>query len=240
MKIETTVELGGCSFNIHTISSGPDGAYTPDSDLNNDLVSYDIRRYGSWEPYQSELTLELLRTLPNKVFIDIGAHIGYYSIIAAKHGFDVIAFEKNPVYFKVLADNAAPYSNIQLLRTEVTRDNLPKFEKPVGLIKIDVEGCEPEIIAGMEDIITARLIDALIVEISPKFRPPEVWLELITFMIENGYSAFDIGLSPPRAIQKKTCHLEALIPFDVSTLQSIDQTNVLFLLKDAVQPLPTL
>ena len=39
---------------------------------------------------------EELTVQPGKVFIDVGAHIGFYSIIAAKQGVEVHAFEPNP------------------------------------------------------------------------------------------------------------------------------------------------
>jgi FkbM family methyltransferase len=51
------------------------------------------------------------RLLPGGVFVDIGANVGYYTLLAARRvGREgrVIAFEPNPVSLKVLLLNTAP------------------------------------------------------------------------------------------------------------------------------------
>ena len=44
-------------------------------------VSRRIRQEGIWEPYETSLVLSLLQ--PGEVFVDVGANIGYFSILAA-------------------------------------------------------------------------------------------------------------------------------------------------------------
>lgn len=66
-------------------------------------VSRQIREQGIWEPYETSLVLELLG--PGSVFVDVGANLGYFSLIAASLVGDsgrVIAFEPDPANFKLL------------------------------------------------------------------------------------------------------------------------------------------
>jgi FkbM family methyltransferase len=63
-------------------------------------VSRRIREEGIWEPYETSLVLSLLE--PGSVFVDVGANIGYFSVIAASVvGEDgaVFAFEPDPANF---------------------------------------------------------------------------------------------------------------------------------------------
>jgi FkbM family methyltransferase len=70
-------------------------------------VSRRIREEGVWEPYESALLLSLLR--PGDVFLDVGANIGYFSLLAASvvgpRG-AVFAFEPDPDNYRLLQANA--------------------------------------------------------------------------------------------------------------------------------------
>jgi FkbM family methyltransferase len=73
-----------------------------------DLVPLVILRTGIWEP---ELWSSISATLPEGgVFLDVGAHIGYFSVKAArkvgKTG-RVVAFEPNPETLNLLRDNVS-------------------------------------------------------------------------------------------------------------------------------------
>ena len=77
-------------------------------DLRDEAVSSTIFADGIWEPEETEFLEKILR--PGMVFIDIGAHIGYYTVIAA--GFvgstgKVFAFEPDPGNFALLQKNVA-------------------------------------------------------------------------------------------------------------------------------------
>jgi FkbM family methyltransferase len=70
-------------------------------------VSRRIREEGVWEPYETSLLLGLLR--PGAVFVDVGANVGYFSILAASVvGAEgaVFAFEPDPDNFRLLQANA--------------------------------------------------------------------------------------------------------------------------------------
>ena len=71
------------------------------------FVSRRIREEGIWEPYETSLLLDLLA--PGGVFVDVGANLGYFSIIAASvvgEGGAVFAFEPEPDNFRLLLANA--------------------------------------------------------------------------------------------------------------------------------------
>jgi len=71
------------------------------------FVSQRLREQGIWEPYETSLVLSLLR--PGDVFVDVGANIGYFSVVAASvvgaQG-AVFAFEPDPDNCRLLRANA--------------------------------------------------------------------------------------------------------------------------------------
>jgi FkbM family methyltransferase len=76
-----------------------------------DVVPVTILRTGEWQP---EVWNALQPSLDNgSVFFDVGAHIGYFSMKAARLVGDtgrVLAFEPNPETLKLLSDNVAANS----------------------------------------------------------------------------------------------------------------------------------
>jgi len=69
-------------------------------------ISRRLREDGIWEPYETTLVLAALQ--PGDVFVDVGANIGYYPVIAAgRVGRDgaVFAFEPDPDNFRLLRQN---------------------------------------------------------------------------------------------------------------------------------------
>src|SRR5258708_5456294 len=45
--------------------------------------------------------------------LDLGAHIGSFSLLAARAGARVLAFEPDPSNFSLLEENAAPYAAVE-------------------------------------------------------------------------------------------------------------------------------
>ena len=69
-------------------------------------VSADIREKRIWEPYETELIVNNLSS--GDVFLDIGANIGYYTVIASCIVGDkgkVIAYEPDPDNYSLLEEN---------------------------------------------------------------------------------------------------------------------------------------
>ncbi len=51
--------------------------------------------------------LEWFRVLPGETMVDVGAHIGRYTLLAARHGARVVSLEPDPDNFSVLEANVA-------------------------------------------------------------------------------------------------------------------------------------
>lgn len=210
-----------------------------------DLIATYVWVFAEWEP---ELTRFVSSRLADgDVFVDIGANIGYYSLLAARSVGDdggVVAVEASPAMFAELRRNvelndldarirlvnkaaaaksgtltvfAGPRHNAGMSTTLASRgltvettvpamplDELLTFGEitSMRLIKIDVEGAEPDVLAGMGNLIGALRPDAeIVVELSPRWwpdrrlRPIDVLRPFIdagfnVYQLKNSYSAW--------------------------------------------------
>jgi FkbM family methyltransferase len=88
---------------------------------SDDYITSCITQFGNWEPNVTKKFLTILDKASKSneagIVIDVGAYLGYYSIIAAKKGFKVLAFEPNPEVIPFLK------SNISVI--------------PIGLVKVN-------------------------------------------------------------------------------------------------------
>jgi FkbM family methyltransferase len=80
-------------------------------------VTPSLARAGAFEPFETELLLDALR--PGDVALDIGAHVGYYTLLMARRVGPrgrVFAFEPDPANFDLLRRNVAlnGYANVVL------------------------------------------------------------------------------------------------------------------------------
>ena len=183
-----------------------------------------------YEPYASKLVMGLLR--PGDVAVDVGAMIGYYTVILAKHvgaNGRVHAFEPDPENFALLSSNVAMngYGNVtcrqaivgaehgraKLWRAPANRGDHHAFptqgreavdvdvvalddvvDAPVDLVKLDVQGYESFVLAGMRELIERSPELAMLVEFCPALlieagtQPIDLLDELRSF----GFSMFEI------------------------------------------------
>jgi FkbM family methyltransferase len=178
--------------------------------LTVDVSEYIQRRlfYRCHEPWEAHLVSRVLR--PGDVFIDIGAHVGFFTLIGAAgvgttgH---VYAFEPVPVNFSALERNVHRNGirNVTLDRSAVTDHpgqvtlgldaerlvgkstgdftiggaydaveapavSLDTYleqigeSRPVRLVKMDVEGLEPQVLTGAERTFAETPPDAILFE----------------------------------------------------------------------------
>jgi FkbM family methyltransferase len=91
-----------------------------------DYISSVVHRYSCWEPI---VTNHIINLSKGGVFIDVGANIGYYSLIASKHYSRIIAFE--PIE-----------ENYTLIKQSIVDNNIKNIEivdKCVSDKNIDIE-----------------------------------------------------------------------------------------------------
>lgn len=170
---------------------------------------------------------------PGDIFIDVGAHLGVYSLGAATlypGEIKVFAFEPHPLNVLTLVRQLAlneQQHNIEVVCSAVgaeagfgklwpfsTMGNFISAERPDGapddnppltvpvmpldslltdrpelssariLMKIDVEGYEPNVIAGAEKLLASGHVAALILEKSDFYAQPDRWRDFET-MVER-------------------------------------------------------
>ena len=89
-----------------------------------DFIGTRIYHFGVWEPHLSELIGSRLKA--GDVFCDVGANIGYYTVLAAPIVGDtgkVVAIEPSPATHEILAKNVKlnKASNVRMVRAAVSR-----------------------------------------------------------------------------------------------------------------------
>ena len=219
---------------------------------DNDFISSWIDKYGIWEENNTNYILDLMNDNQNTdaIIIDVGANIGYYSLLSAAMGYTCYSFEPDPSNFDklnssiklnnfdnkiklyknalsnkanekiilstvagtivnhgcltVLKDFISTSSNTVQCVTLKLDDVINKNDK-ILLIKIDVEGFEPEVIEGSLELIKSGNIQHILIEISPKFRKIEDYIKMIFILVQNNYTKI-INLD-----SRKILHYEELI-----------------------------
>lgn len=69
-------------------------------------ISDNISAHGYWEPWDAMAITNTIYDKRTWTFIDVGANIGYYSMIGAEAGLEVHAFECNPNMIEYISDSA--------------------------------------------------------------------------------------------------------------------------------------
>lgn len=164
----------------------------------HDAVSQTIAEEGIWEPAETSLVLDICQSAPpDSLILDIGAQIGWYSLLAASQGVNSIAFDADDDPLYLLASSAA----LNNWDSRITRETLRvgpgteqmKWSGPIRLAKIDVEGAEDQAIRMLWPLIKSEAIDYILIEISPVFA--DYYGDLMVDLTLNGYSPF---LLPPK------------------------------------------
>ena len=152
------------------------------------FLSKQLQSAGVYEPCETALMCQLLT--PGDTVLDIGANIGYFTILASKFvgpNGRVFAFEPEAKNFHVLTQNVdragqdnpgghhshrpavGLVPNTQNIQTTSIDLFLANHTGGVNVVKIDAQGWEPSIIKGMKKTLSKNL-DKLIVllEFTPR------------------------------------------------------------------------
>ena len=202
-------------------------------DQEKDLISESLKNEQIWEPEITQKLVDILKNSPkDQLFVDVGANLGYYSLLAASLGFTCYSFEPfsknydkftssiklNSLYSKIILAKKivwnedglkksmeivpGPITNYGCIKVAnehtssetcltCTLDTTIPSGKKIVVLKIDVEGSEPEVIWGCQQLISQNLVENIFMEISPKFRSKQQYLDIVGFLIGHSYRIYD-------------------------------------------------
>lgn len=75
-------------------------------DQGDEFISAALAATGCWEPFETEVVQRVLSQKERPLFVDAGANLGWYSVVAGLLGADVIACEPMPANAALLRRNA--------------------------------------------------------------------------------------------------------------------------------------
>jgi FkbM family methyltransferase len=119
---------------------------------------------------------------------------------------------------------------LETIPVEVRRlDDIPEVQAlgPIDLLKIDVEGWEPQVFAGASELLGAGRIQAALIEVSPDFAPPDFVVPLFP---SQKYALFKVRSVPSRT---RLWLRPALLPIDFQKLDRA-QFNLLAIRRERV------
>ena len=205
----------------------------------DEMITRLILAEGLWEANETRWMVRSLRE--GDVVLDVGANVGYYTVIASRLVGDegrVYAFEPDPTAFSFLEKNAAANAlrnvvleqkacssepgtlklfldevNLGAHRVNVPGENQKRFveveavrvddyfaaeARKVHFIKIDTEGAEALIVAGMKRLIAENADLKMAVELSPYALEDlgSSASELLSMLEELDFRFYDLGLGP--------------------------------------------
>ena len=156
-------------------------------DVSRSLINGEV-----WEKHMAELVHEILEKGDrNKLVIDVGSHIGWYSRMAWQYGYDIEAFDADAENNRLFEKNV-PSITPHLF--EFNSDTNGKYvsTKEVELLKIDIEGSEQYAISYFQSILP--LTQNILLEVSPVFN--DSYPSLIEKIKGYGFEVFNNDKTP--------------------------------------------
>lgn len=160
----------------------------------NDSVSQAIALQGVWEGFETLLAMDILgdaRIAPS-VMVDLGSHVGWYSIIAASFGYEVLAVDGDRENLELLNQSSRWNGFYNLITTShgwIGPETTPLSPGPrIRLLKADVEGAEDEVLRICDPLFREGLIDFAFFEVSPEFS--DHYPATVQSVLDHGYDAY--------------------------------------------------
>lgn len=185
-----------------------------------DIISYCIDRQKVWEIEETAVQIDILREQTSGIVLDIGSHIGYYSMIAAKLGYTVASFDSSQENLALLHESAELNQVVDKIHPFycLLDDQVPILSRDaeeVQLAKVDIEGAEQYAVQMMADLIGGHKIKYLIMEVSPTFN--DTYPALVETIAGQGYDVFLINGD------KNWEHHEELLANPLATVKQYSQ-----------------
>lgn len=166
----------------------------------HDAVSETIIATRIWEPPETILVAQVLRE--GDAFLDLGCQIGWYSMLALACGARVTAIDADAENAALADASARLADDHQGFASSVIRigPDTPEIQLAEGegyrLVKIDLEGAEAEAVRVLGPALETGMVDHLLIEVSPTFKPGAHYPDLVVGLVARGYEAY---LLPPKA-----------------------------------------
>ena len=164
------------------------GVYCPgQDDISRTLINGE-----AWEKHMAPLVNSILaKGDKNKLVIDVGSHIGWYSRMAEQFGYKVEAFDGCEENIKLARLNA-PKTEPTLLWFEKNVDSVYESDKEVEFLKMDIEGNEQYAVEYFMPILPVT--KNILIEVSPTFN--DSYPALIEKLKNLGFDVFEIDGTP--------------------------------------------
>lgn len=140
-------------------------------------ISETIAEHGIWEPPETLTLLNLFEVArlvdEHWLFIDIGAQIGWFAMLAQFCGVPAVCWEADPEVADILernlqrAGDQAPAVIRDRIGPSTTSDGI-NLTAP-AIVKIDIEGAEPDAVRMLDPFFRSGHIKAALIETTPRF-----------------------------------------------------------------------
>jgi hypothetical protein len=162
---------------------------------DGEVVSNTIRDLKIWEVPETIIMLSAFKAAPEgTVFVDIGSHVGWFTMLALSYGIDTVAIDGDERMLRLLERSVEANKFRSGLVTSrefigegwVLPWSLDLIEDDANLIvKMDIEGAERHAVAALWDYFEAGWISHCLMEVSPVFESD--YAELLEPIFKLGY-----------------------------------------------------
>lgn len=164
-----------------------------------DDVCLGLQCNGIWEGYETMVALAILHEGDrNHLVIDVGAQLGYYTMLAASSGYTVLAVEGHEESLHHLQESAERNGWGDLVEPVpmwLDASTAPAaWAGEVLLLKADIEGAEQHAVRWCRELFLERRLQYALLEISPCFNGS--YPELVEWIIGCGYDAYMLPSKP--------------------------------------------
>lgn len=211
-----------------------------------DIISYCIDRQGVWEKEETATILDILREdNADKIMLDFGSHIGWYTNLALKLGYRVASFDANIENLGLLRQSAVMNGTVEnsypyLCWLDFEVPVLSSDAEEVQLVKVDVEGAEHHALQMISQLIGQHKVKYAIFEISPVFNGN--YPALVSTIQKFGYDVYQLPsgqwehqdefAQSPLTTIKKYCEITQRGDELKAYVDSLHQENFLFVRRD--------
>lgn len=176
-----------------------------------DIISNCIYKKGCWSTLETELLIEIMKGGGHN-FIDLGCHIGFFSVIANSYNNNVLAIDKNENFVSILEetieDNNLTNLNIKnmVIDENVGRKFFEKYDK-IRCVKISLNGQEVGAINLFKNLLKEKKIDYLFINFKKDVKG---YIFLLKVIQKYGYKIYDLGIQVNNKFSEETNHLKSI------------------------------